>query len=43
MLSLFVKGLQLLLLTTYFLFPSIEAYDLEQANIGEYLSGAAYC
>jgi len=41
MLSLFLKGLQIILLTTNFVFPS--SYDLEQANICEYLSGAAYC
>ena len=43
MLRLFLKGLQAMLLTIYFLTSSIDAYNSEQANICEYLSGAAYC
>lgn len=42
MLSLYFTGLQLLLLTNYFVF-FVNGYNMEQANIGEYLSGAAYC
>ena len=43
MLTLVLKGLQIILLTSYFFTSSIEAYNSEQANICEYLSGAAYC
>jgi hypothetical protein len=43
MVRLFLKGLQAMLLTIYFLTSSIDAYNSEQANICEYLSGAAYC
>lgn len=38
MLTLFLNGLQIILLTTYIFTSSINGY-----NICEYLSGVAYC
>lgn len=42
MLNLLFNGINIWLLTTFFL-KNVLAYDIEQANIGVYLSGAAYC
>jgi len=41
--SFLLKSLKILMLVYYLFVSNVKSYDLEQANICEYLSGAAYC
>jgi hypothetical protein len=43
LLPFFYKVVKILIVANYFTIPSVNTYDLVQANICEYLSGATYC